>query len=79
MTAPTRWPDNVPGRFYVDVDCLVCTVCLDAAPALFAFDDEATHSRVVRQPVTADELAAMTLALENCACGAIHDGDSEGG
>ena len=48
-------------------------------PKLFQFDDEEMHARVVRQPVTPDELAAMTLALENCACGAIHDGDSEDG
>ena len=31
-----KWEDNVPGKFYVDRECILCSVCSDAAPKNFA-------------------------------------------
>ena len=26
-----KWEDNVSGKFYVDKECILCSVCSDAA------------------------------------------------
>ncbi len=72
-----RWPQNAPGRFYVDEQCIDCDVCRDIAPALFRRDDRDAHSFVARQPATADERRVAEEARDECPVGAIgDDGDA---
>jgi ferredoxin len=45
-----KFPQNVPGRFYVDDQCIDCDLCRDTAPANFARDpDGGIHSSANNQ------------------------------
>ena len=64
-------PENVPGRFYVDVTCIDCDLCRETAPLNFRRDDAGRHSYVYRQPGDAAQEAACAAALEECPVEAI--------
>jgi ferredoxin len=68
-----RWPDNVPGKFYVDKECILCSVCSDAAPNNFKMSKEEDHDVVYKQPENEGELAQCYEAMENCPVEAIGD------
>ena len=47
-----KWPDNIDGfviitgkkvSFYVDYECILCSVCSDAAPKNFKISDDDDH------------------------------------
>jgi len=76
------WEDNVGGEsvindkrvsFYVDMECILCSVCSDAAPNNFRMSDDEDHDICYKQPVDEDELAACEEAMENCPVEAIGD------
>ena len=63
------------GKFYVDVACLDCALCVELAPETFATAPD-LHAYAKKQPETPEELAAARKALANCCVEAIHeDGD----
>lgn len=66
-----KWPDNVAGKWYVDRECILCSVCSDAAPKNFRMSSEEDHDVVFKQPETPDEEAQATEAMENCPVEAI--------
>jgi ferredoxin len=66
-----KWPDNVPGKFYVDRECILCSVCADAAPKNFRMSSEEDHDVVFKQPENATEEAQCLEAMENCPVEAI--------
>lgn len=68
-----RLPDNAPGRFYVDDQCIDCDVCRDTAPANFTRNDENGYSYVFKQPKTPEELALCVEAFDTCPVEAIGD------
>ncbi len=68
-----KWPDNVPGKFYVDKECILCSVCSDAAPSNFKMSKDEDHDMVYKQPVSPEELAQCYEAMENCPVEAIGD------
>jgi ferredoxin len=68
-----RWDDNAPGKYYVDKDCVLCTVCFDVAPEFFPISEDETHRYVSRQPVTLEEVAKVEEAVGGCPMGAIGD------
>jgi len=71
-----RYPVNVPGRFYVDNQCIDCDACRETAPDHFRRHDEGGYSYVYRQPATPEEAAKCREALEGCPVEAIgSDGD----
>ena len=71
-----KWEDNVPGRFYVDKECILCSLCVDVAPSSFRESDEGDHDVVYKQPDSEAELAEAMDALEQCPVNAIgHDGN----
>ena len=72
-----RLPQNVPGRWYVDAQCVDCDLCRETAPEIFRRDDEIGFSIVRRQPVTAQEIAAAEEAREGCPAEAIGDDGPE--
>ncbi|MBI4751682.1 MAG: ferredoxin [Acidobacteria bacterium] len=71
-----RYPDNVPGPFYCDTQCLDCDVCRDTAPYNFTRNDDGGYSYVYKQPTTIEELLACTEAME--ACGVVAVGNDGG-
>jgi len=73
-----KLPDNVPGRFYVDRQCIDCDVCRDTSPANFARNDENGHSYVHKQPSTREEFELCEEALMACPVEAIGD-DADAG
>lgn len=71
-----KFEDNVPGKFYVDRECIVCSVCADAAPNNFRESDDGDHDICYKQPENEEELDQCYEALESCPVEAIGaDGD----
>jgi ferredoxin len=71
-----RLPDNVPGKYYVNDQCLDCDLCRETAPTIFSRKAEEGYSFVMKQPETAQELADANESMEGCPCEAIFaDGD----
>ena len=45
-----KYPENVPGKSYVDEQCIDCDLCRETAPANFKRNDDGGHSYVYKQP-----------------------------
>jgi ferredoxin len=72
-----KWEDNVPGRFYVDKECILCSLCSDIAPANFKESSEGDHDHVYKQPETPEELEKCRDAMKQCPVDAIgEDGEA---
>ena len=68
--------ENVPGKFYVDSQCIDCDLCRETAPNNFTRADDEGYSFVFKQPANADEEAQCIEAMEGCPVEAIgEDGD----
>jgi len=59
-----RFPDNVPGDFYVDRSCIDCDTCRRIAPEVFA--EGTSFSFVHRQPASPAEQRQALMALVAC-------------
>ncbi|MBE7538835.1 MAG: ferredoxin [Bryobacterales bacterium] len=71
-----KWENNVPGKFYVDQQCIDCDLCRETAPGFFTRHDDGGHSYVFKQPSTQEEIDQCMEALEGCPVEAIGaDGD----
>ncbi len=68
-----RVPLSVPGKFFVDDQCLDCDLCRETAPNNFRRDDARGVAYVFRQPSTPEELAHCRECVEGCPCEAIGD------
>ena len=77
-----KWHDNVGGfkiiagkkvSFYVDRECILCSVCSDCAPKNFKVSDDGDHDFVYKQPENEEELESCYEAMENCPVEAIGD------
>ena len=66
-----RYSDNVPGKFYVDDQCIDCDLCRETAPANFTRNADSGHSYVYKQPENAEEEQLCAAAVEGCAVSAI--------
>ena len=64
-----RYPDNVPGEFFVDRTCIDCDACRRIAPEVFRESND--HSAVGRQPGSAAERTRALMALVACPTGSI--------
>lgn len=65
--------ENVPGKYYVDRQCIDCDVCRDTAPANFTRNDENGYSYVYKQPQTLEEIGLCEEAVNACPVEAIGD------
>lgn len=75
-----KYPENVPGKFYVDEQCIDCDLCRETAPTVFTRNDDGGFSFVFKQPETEEELELAREAIEGCPVEAIgEDGDDEEG
>jgi len=74
MANPTdKQPENVPGRYYVDTQCIDCNLCRETAPANFTRQEDEGYSYVNKQPTSEDEEAACQQAMAECPVEAIGD------
>jgi ferredoxin len=68
-----KLPENVPGKYYVDRQCIDCDVCRDTSPSNFTRNDENGYSYVYKQPETPEEISLCEDALNACPVEAIGD------
>lgn len=66
-----RLAENIPGKFYVDENCIDCDACRATAPDNFTRNDDKGYSFVVKQPSTELEAQLCRDALEGCPVEAI--------
>ena len=71
--ADNRLPDNVPGPFYVDDQCIDCGVCGETAPDNFGQNEDEGYAFVQKQPEDDEEKASCREAMEECPVEAIGD------
>ena len=69
--------NNVPGKYYVDSNCIDCDVCRETAPNNFKADEDEGYSYVFSQPKDAEEEAQCQEAMESCPVEAIGDDGDE--
>lgn len=73
-----KFLDNVPGKYYVDEDCIDCSLCSEIAPEHFRVHIEKGHDYVYRQPTTIIQEQDCLEAMESCPVEAIgNDGDQK--
>jgi ferredoxin len=63
--------DNVPGKWYVDSNCIDCDVCRTTAPNNFQANEDEGYSFVSKQPANDEETALVEEAMESCPTEAI--------
>jgi len=66
-----RWPDNAPGKYFVDDQCIDCDACRVEAPDNFTRNESNGYSYVYKQPGTPEQEAQCRSALEACPVEAI--------
>ena len=71
-----KYADNVPGKFYVDDQCIDCDLCRETAPDNFTRNEDGGYSYVFKQPATPEEETLCNEAKEGCPVEAIgQDGE----
>lgn len=68
-----KYPDNAPGKFYVDDTCIDCDACRATAPDNFNRNEEGGYSFVSKQPENDEEIQLCKDAMEGCPVEAIGD------
>ena len=68
-----RLPQNCPGRFYVDSECIGCMQCVTTDPGHYALDDANDVAFVKKQPEGPEEEKLVRQALNECPVNAIGD------
>ena len=66
-----RLPDNVPGKYYVDAQCIDCDVCRVTAPDNFQRNEDKGYSYLFLQPASAQDEARCQEAMDSCPVEAI--------
>lgn len=72
----SRLPQNAPGPWYVDSNCIDCDLCRETAPSVFRRDEDNGNSIVFHQPETEGEHQLAEEAKEGCPVEAIGSGDA---
>jgi ferredoxin len=68
-----KWPENKPGKFFVDKTCIACDACCIAAPNNFKMHEEDGHAFLSQQPANPAEEEACREAMSGCPVEAIGD------
>jgi ferredoxin len=68
-----KLPENEPGRYYVDSQCIDCDICRDIAPDNFTREADQGYSFVYKQPESGSEENLCREAMEACPVEAIGD------
>jgi ferredoxin len=67
----SRGEKNLPGKYYVDDQCIACDACVMEAELFFMMDDDEGLAYVYRQPINKDEEEVCENALAACPVEAI--------
>jgi ferredoxin len=71
-----RYPLNVPGKYYIDMQCTDCDLCRQIAPKNIDRDHRTGYSFVFKQPATPDEIFLLQECVEGCPTDGVgNDGD----
>ena len=70
-TFTNRYPNNVPGKYFVDDQCIDCDLCRETAPENFTRNEDGGFSFVTKQPESPDEEVKCREAMEGCPVEAI--------
>jgi ferredoxin len=68
-----KYPENVPGKYFVDNQCIDCDLCRETAPENFKRNEDGGYTFVFKQPSSPDEEARCKEAKEGCPVEAIGD------
>lgn len=72
-----RFPENVPGKYYVTDACNACGICFSYAVQNFMYSNDSTYYYVLQQPADEREEADILRAIEVCPMDCIkNDGES---
>ena len=72
----SKHPQNAPGKYYVDEQCIACDACNVEAPIFFIVDDDLGYAYVKKQPQSPEEINECENALAACPVESIgNDGD----
>lgn len=71
-----RVPENVPGKWYVDENCILCSLCEMTAPDNFSAAEE--YDFVHKQPEGDEEIEQCLQAMDECPVEAIGNDGEEG-
>ena len=63
--------ESVPGKYYVDTQCIDCDVCRVTAPLNFQRNEDKGYSYVSGQPGSPEEDAQCQEAMDSCPVEAI--------
>ncbi len=66
-----KYPENVPGKFYVDNQCIDCDLCRETAPNNFQRNEDGGYSYVFKQPENPDDEKLCNDAKDSCPVEAI--------
>ena len=55
-----RLPDNVPGKFFVDENCIDCDLCRQEASQFFVRNEEDGYTYVGRQPESPEAIGEVS-------------------
>ncbi len=66
-----KYSENVPGAWYVDKKCILCSVCGELAPDNFKEAPTGDHDYVYKQPTTPEEVMKCEEAMAACPVEAI--------
>ena len=66
-----KYPENAPGKFFVDTQCIACDACCTTAPGNFKMDDNSGHAFLAVQPTNPEEEVQCKEAMEGCPVEAI--------
>ncbi len=73
-----KLPENVPGNWYTDDNCIICGLCGELAPTLFRTREDGQVNIVYHQPSTPEEAEAALEAMDACPVEAIgNDGEAD--
>ena len=61
-----RGPENIPGIFYVDDQCIACDACVVEAPDFFSMNKIVGYAYVSKQPTTPEDTDECMRALDIC-------------
>lgn len=66
-----KYSDNAPGKWYVDNQCILCSLCSEIAPANFKEAEAGDHDFVYKQPENEEEEKLCLEAMQQCPVEAI--------
>lgn len=66
-----KYDDNAPGKWYVDNQCILCSLCSELAPNNFKEAESGDHDLVYKQPENEEEEKACVESMQQCPVEAI--------